>query len=55
MGIKGAVLPDHHPFMDTDVIVSEVRETSRKPDEIYGLIDRLVPNGRKVGTSMNAC
>ncbi|KAH9978009.1 hypothetical protein BGW80DRAFT_1539426 [Lactifluus volemus] len=26
--------------LDTDVIVSEVRETSRKPDEVYGLIER---------------
>ncbi|PPQ95481.1 hypothetical protein CVT26_008509 [Gymnopilus dilepis] len=34
--------------LDTDVIVSEVRETSRKPDEVYGLIERLCPGGRKV-------
>jgi mRNA (2'-O-methyladenosine-N6-)-methyltransferase len=27
---------------DVDVIVSEVRETSRKPDELYGIIDRLI-------------
>ena len=27
---------------DVDVIVSEVRETSRKPDELYHIIDRLV-------------
>lgn len=26
-----------------DVIVSEVRETSRKPDEIYNIIERLAP------------
>ncbi|KAJ1551020.1 N6-adenosine-methyltransferase subunit mettl3, partial [Nowakowskiella sp. JEL0078] len=26
--------------IDGDVLVAEVRETSRKPDEIYGLIDR---------------
>ncbi|KAK0534167.1 methyltransferase [Tilletia horrida] len=32
----------------TDVIVSEVRDTSRKPDELYGLIERLCPGGRKV-------
>jgi len=25
------------------VIVSEVRETSRKPDEIYSLIERISP------------
>ncbi|KAH8113355.1 MT-A70-domain-containing protein [Phellopilus nigrolimitatus] len=34
--------------IDTDVIVSEVRETSRKPDEVYGLIERMCPGGRKV-------
>jgi mRNA (2'-O-methyladenosine-N6-)-methyltransferase len=34
--------------LDADVIVSEVRETSRKPDEVYGLIERLCPGGRKV-------
>ena len=32
-----------HRGIDTDVIVSEVRETSRKPDEIYSLIERLSP------------
>lgn len=35
--------------LDTDVIVSEVRETSRKPDEVYGLIERMCPGGRKIG------
>jgi len=34
--------------LDVDVIVSEVRETSRKPDEIYGVIDRLSPGTRKL-------
>lgn len=34
--------------LDTDVIVSEVRETSRKPDEVYGIIERMCPGGRKV-------
>ncbi|KDQ64738.1 hypothetical protein JAAARDRAFT_52683 [Jaapia argillacea MUCL 33604] len=34
--------------LDTDVIVSEVRETSRKPDEVYGMIDRMCPGGRKI-------
>ena len=37
--------------VDTDVIVSEVRETSRKPDEVYGLIERMCPGGRKIGLS----
>ena len=33
-----------------DVIVSEVRETSRKPDELYHIIDRLVnkENSKKI-------
>ncbi|KAG8995267.1 hypothetical protein FRB90_000217 [Tulasnella sp. 427] len=34
--------------LDVDVIVSEVRETSRKPDEVYGLIERMCPGGRKL-------
>ena len=34
--------------IDCDVIVSEVRETSRKPDELYGIIERCCPGGRKV-------
>jgi hypothetical protein len=35
--------------IDTDVIVSEVRETSRKPDEVYGVIERMCPGGRIIG------
>ncbi|CAE6421208.1 unnamed protein product [Rhizoctonia solani] len=34
--------------VDCDVIVSEVRETSRKPDEVYGMIERMCPGGRKI-------
>jgi mRNA (2'-O-methyladenosine-N6-)-methyltransferase len=34
--------------IDTDVIVAEVRATSHKPDEIYGVIERLSPGTRKV-------
>jgi len=34
--------------LDTDVVVAEVRETSRKPDEVYEVIERLCPGGRKV-------
>ncbi|KAM5535699.1 hypothetical protein V8D89_010686 [Ganoderma adspersum] len=34
--------------LDTDVVVSEVRETSRKPDEVYGMIERMCPGGRKI-------
>ena len=34
--------------LDCDVIVAEVRETSRKPDEIYNLIERLSPGTEKI-------
>ncbi|CAH7683613.1 m6a methyltransferase [Phakopsora pachyrhizi] len=34
--------------IDVDVIVAEVRETSRKPDEIYEMIERACPGGRKL-------
>ncbi|XP_071785859.1 N(6)-adenosine-methyltransferase subunit METTL3-like [Asterias amurensis] len=34
--------------LDCDVIVAEVRQTSHKPDEIYGLIERLSPGTRKI-------
>ena len=46
IGIKGN--PKLNTNLDCDVIVSEVRETSRKPDEIYELIERLKPGGRKL-------
>ena len=39
VGIKGFKT---YPRIDCDVIVSEVRETSHKPDELYDIIDRLV-------------
>ncbi|KAG9084370.1 N6-adenosine-methyltransferase subunit mettl3 [Ceratobasidium sp. 392] len=38
--------------IDCDVIVSEVRETSRKPDEVYGMIERMCPGGRKIDGSL---
>lgn len=41
VGIKGN--PKINRNIDTDVIITEVRETSRKPDEIYEIIDRMVP------------
>jgi len=34
--------------LDTDVIVSEVRETSRKPDEAYGMIERMCPGDARL-------
>ncbi|KAJ3048510.1 N6-adenosine-methyltransferase subunit mettl3 [Rhizophlyctis rosea] len=46
IGIKGN--PKICRGLDGDVLVAEVRETSRKPDEIYGLIDRMAPGGRKI-------
>jgi len=56
VGLKAASTPEGEPIwpswinrgVDTDVIVSEVRETSRKPDEAYTLIERLCPGGRKM-------
>lgn len=48
VGLKGNPLwVNRH--IDTDLIVSTTRETSRKPDELYGLIERLVgPHARKL-------
>lgn len=37
-----------HQGINADVIVSEVRDTSRKPDELYAIIERLCPGGKKV-------
>lgn len=46
VGVKGN-LPVNKGI-DTDVIVAEVRATSHKPDEIYGLIERLSPGTLKI-------
>lgn len=46
VGIKGSPKLNHH--LDTDIIVAEVRETSRKPDEIYRIIERLCPGPYKL-------
>ena len=46
VGAKGD--PAMNKGIDTDVIVAEVRATSHKPDEIYGVIERLSPGTRKV-------
>lgn len=46
IGYKGN--PKLNRNVDCDVLVSEVRETSRKPDEIYELIERMRPGGRKL-------
>ena len=47
VGLKGH--PPLNRNIDCEVLVAEVRETSRKPDEIYGIADRLAPNCRKLG------
>lgn len=46
VGAKGSLTVNKG--IDTDVIVAEVRATSHKPDEIYGVIERLSPGTRKV-------
>ncbi|PON92824.1 MT-A70-like [Trema orientale] len=46
VGIKGD--PEVNRNIDTDVIVAEVRETSRKPDEMYPLLERISPRTRKL-------
>lgn len=47
MGVKGSTVGVQRG-LDCDVLVAEVRATSRKPDEIYGMIERLSPRTRKV-------
>jgi len=46
IGVKGN--PRVNRNIDCDVIVAEVRETSRKPDEIYRVIERMCPGGYKL-------
>lgn len=46
IGVKGD--PDLNMRLDCDVLVAPVRETSRKPDEMYSLLERLYPNERKI-------
>ncbi|CAF0732700.1 unnamed protein product [Adineta steineri] len=47
VGVKGSCVGVNRG-LDSDVIVAEVRATSRKPDEIYGMIERLSPRTRKI-------
>ncbi|XP_064900390.1 N6-adenosine-methyltransferase catalytic subunit isoform X2 [Columba livia] len=47
VGVKGAP-QGFNRGLDCDVIVAEVRSTSHKPDEIYGMIERLSPGTRKI-------
>ena len=46
VGVKGS--PVMNRGIDTDVLVAEVRATSHKPDEVYGVIERLSPGTRKI-------
>ncbi len=46
VGVKGT--PNMNRGIDTDVLVAEVRATSHKPDEVYGVIERLSPGTRKI-------
>ncbi|XP_015123857.1 N6-adenosine-methyltransferase subunit METTL3 [Diachasma alloeum] len=46
VGMKGN--PRINRGLDSDVIVAEVRATSHKPDEIYGIIERMSPSTRKI-------
>ena len=46
VGSKGSIPLNRG--LDCDVIVAEVRATSHKPDEIYGIIERLSPGTRKI-------
>uniref|UniRef100_A0A8D2DDH0 mRNA m(6)A methyltransferase n=1 Tax=Sciurus vulgaris TaxID=55149 RepID=A0A8D2DDH0_SCIVU len=47
VGVKGNP-QGFNQGLDYDVIVAEVRSTSHKPDEIYGMIERLSPGTRKI-------
>ena len=51
VGVKGPVAYSRygHRRIDADVIVAPVRENSRKPDELYGIIERLVGDDEEGG------
>eukprot|EP00850_Spirogloea_muscicola_P021906 SM000267S09857 [mRNA] locus=s267:591:5429:- [translate_table: standard] len=46
VGMKGDPVVNRN--IDTDVLVAEVRETSRKPDEMYSMLERISPRTRKL-------
>ncbi|CAH1780289.1 unnamed protein product [Owenia fusiformis] len=48
IGVKGNPKNITNRGLDCDVIVAEVRATSHKPDEVYGIIERLSPGTRKI-------
>lgn len=45
VGKKGKDLPTARSFIGSDVIFAERRGQSQKPEEIYQLIEELVPGG----------
>lgn len=45
MGRRGPAPPGCETSVGCDVIYSERRGQSQKPEEIYHLIEELVPNG----------
>ena len=47
IGVKGNN-PELNRRLDCDVLVAPLRETSRKPDEMYSLLERLYPGSRKI-------
>jgi mRNA m6A methyltransferase catalytic subunit len=47
VGLKGNPI-NLNRGLDCDMIVAEVRATSHKPDEIFGIIERLCPGTRKI-------
>ena len=48
VGVKGTLADKLNLNLDCDVVCAEVRETSRKPDEMYDLLERLAPGQRKL-------
>ena len=48
VGVKGTLADKLNLNLDFDVVCAEVRETSRKPDEMYDLLERLAPGQRKL-------
>ena len=52
VGKKGSDPPGTRKCVGSDIIYSERRGQSQKPEEIYQLIEELVPNGKRACTSM---
>ncbi|OQR95629.1 MT-A70 family protein [Thraustotheca clavata] len=46
VGKKG--LAKSASYEDCDIIVAEPTDSSRKPEELYQVIERMVPNGKKL-------